>query len=290
MQGQLRPAMANEAGAHVVKREGQAMRRILLGALLGCCVMLVLAGAANAQPAPTFKLGFKALADQIPDVVGIPLENEHWAANGDSLQTTSKGMMVWRKADNWTAFTNGSRTWISGPAGLQERDNNDRFEWELLPPKPPNPLPPVDEYAYMRWVVDNLQTAGGVLERVNSAFSRAGGFSAWYNDPGLKTEMTASLAGLKDIGQKLQGYQSVPENCKALNDGIVALGGDLVYIADELTAAINTMDLHRAQNAMDRLYALPARMGDLNKALEEWAARYRTSVSPGPPAQVLARS
>ncbi len=26
--------------------------------------------------------------------------------------------MAWRKADNWTAFTNGYKTWLNGPNGL----------------------------------------------------------------------------------------------------------------------------------------------------------------------------
>jgi hypothetical protein len=38
--------------------------------------------------------------------------------------------MAWRKADNWTAFTNGSRTWVNGPFGVMERDNEERFDWE----------------------------------------------------------------------------------------------------------------------------------------------------------------
>ncbi|HEX9015454.1 MAG TPA: endo-1,3-alpha-glucanase family glycosylhydrolase [Chloroflexota bacterium] len=77
-----------------------------------------------------FRLGFKSLADQIPDVVGNPLEAEHYGPNGDSLQATSNGLMAWRKADNWTAFTNGSITWINGPYGIQSRTNSARFDWE----------------------------------------------------------------------------------------------------------------------------------------------------------------
>ena len=78
----------------------------------------------------SFKLGFQALAARIPGVVGQPIEDEHYAANGDSRQMTTTGLMVWRKADNWTAFTDGSRTWVSGPNGVQERGNNERFPWE----------------------------------------------------------------------------------------------------------------------------------------------------------------
>ncbi len=79
---------------------------------------------------PAFRLGFATLASLIPDIAGQPLENEHYGANGDSLQQTTTGLMVWRKADNWTAFTNGSMTWVNGPYGLQERSNDQRFAWE----------------------------------------------------------------------------------------------------------------------------------------------------------------
>jgi len=93
--------------------------------------MLMAGGVITVQAEPEFKLGFKALAEQIPEVVGEPLENErHNPANGDSMQSTTKGLMVWRKADNWTAFTNGDRTWVNGPFGVQERGNDERFEWE----------------------------------------------------------------------------------------------------------------------------------------------------------------
>ncbi len=89
----------------------------------------------NGQQKPEFKLGFKGLCaalgeEQCKNIVGEPLENEHWGDNGDSLQQTSKGLMAWRKVDNWTAFTNGSRTWVNGPNGIQERANDERFSWE----------------------------------------------------------------------------------------------------------------------------------------------------------------
>jgi hypothetical protein len=78
---------------------------------------------------PTFRLGFADLASQISNA-GQPLENEHYGSNGDSLQQTSKGLMVWRKTDNWTAFTDGINTWVNGPNGVQKRPNSERFPWE----------------------------------------------------------------------------------------------------------------------------------------------------------------
>lgn len=106
------------------------MKRAIIFLALTVGATLALTGVALAQSKPEFKLGFKTLADMIPDIVGQPLENEHHGSNGDSLQQTTTGLMVWRKADNWTAFTDGARTWINGPNGIQTRGNDERFPWE----------------------------------------------------------------------------------------------------------------------------------------------------------------
>ena len=105
------------------------------GLLLFCASLLL--GAPSAWAADCeFVLGFatlKALIDEAegPEKVGQCLENEHFnPENGDSLQRTSGGLLVWRKADNWTAFTDGYRTWINGPYGLQMRLNTEHFDWE----------------------------------------------------------------------------------------------------------------------------------------------------------------
>ena len=99
----------------------------------------------TASAACDFKLGFKTIRDQIPDRVGSCLVDEHYnPANGDSLQETSGGLLVWRKADNFTAFTDGYRSWVNGPFGLQMRLNTEKFPWEPAapPPPPPTPVPP----------------------------------------------------------------------------------------------------------------------------------------------------
>ncbi|MAG35399.1 MAG: hypothetical protein CL878_04015 [Dehalococcoidia bacterium] len=81
-------------------------------------------------------LGFKTLqglvnAAEGSDAVGSCLENErHNSENGDGVQRTTGGLLFWRKADNFTAFTDGHRTWTNGPNGLQSRRNTERFAWE----------------------------------------------------------------------------------------------------------------------------------------------------------------
>jgi hypothetical protein len=86
---------------------------------------------AYAQTPPCqYVLGFETLHNLAPDNIGNCLDNQAFANNGDALQHTAKGLMVWRKADNWTAFTNGYQTWINGPAGLVVRLNTQRYPWE----------------------------------------------------------------------------------------------------------------------------------------------------------------
>lgn len=94
--------------------------------------------AVNAQPSCRFVLGFATLRDLIgAQKVGQCLEDEHFnLENGNSEQQTSGGLMVWRKVDNFTAFTDGATSWINGPNGLQSRPNRDRFSWEKDPVRP----------------------------------------------------------------------------------------------------------------------------------------------------------
>ncbi len=92
-------------------------------------VQLAAAQSAGCQ----FVLGFQTLHDLDPTDVGDCTDNQSSAANGDAQQHTSKGLMVWWKADNWTAFTNGYMTWINGPTGLSARLNTQRFSWEANP-------------------------------------------------------------------------------------------------------------------------------------------------------------
>ncbi len=108
------------------------MKRLLACVLFSLCVAVLTAATAHAAPECQFVLGFKALRDLVGhEIVGECLENERHNASGDGVQQTTGGLLVWRKADNWTAFTDGYRTWINGPNGLQTRLNTQRFPWEF---------------------------------------------------------------------------------------------------------------------------------------------------------------
>jgi len=109
--------------------------RHLLAAVLVLYALFSPTSTTHAADTPChFQLGFLALHDLAPGEVGDCLEDEgHNPENGDGLQHTTKGLMAWRKADNWTAFTNGYWTWINGPYGLAKRLNTQRYSWEANP-------------------------------------------------------------------------------------------------------------------------------------------------------------
>src|SRR5215207_2123321 len=111
---------------------------------------------AHAQTGCQFVLGFATLRTMLgAGPVGTCLEDQRSVANGNAEQQTDMGLLVWRKADNWTAFTNGYETWINGPGGLQKRLNTQRFAWEgdagvggttTITPAPPPAARPLRSY------------------------------------------------------------------------------------------------------------------------------------------------
>jgi hypothetical protein len=115
------------------------LRRLVMAAVVAATLFGPLSAVTVQAQDCNFVLGFATLHDMIPQIVGNCLENEHHnPANGDGLQATTGvngagGLLVWRKADNFTAFTDGFRTWVNGPFGLQMRLNSQRFFWEFNP-------------------------------------------------------------------------------------------------------------------------------------------------------------
>ena len=182
------------------------MGRLIAGILLGV-TLTILAGTPIRAADCEFRLGFKTLRDLIGhDIVGECLENEHYNAIGDSNQQTTGGLMAWRKTDNWTAFTDGYRTWINGPNGLVQRLNTERFPWEAdhipvtsptpgpapSPPPAPTPIPPptIDpSLAHVFQVMRSTRTGREIADKflqmgASAVFGDTGGFtSRWESSP-----------------------------------------------------------------------------------------------------------
>jgi len=155
------------------RRDQSGSARRLAAALVVLAAALALAApaapAAGAATPCRFVLGFKALRDQIPDVVGDCLEDEHHAPESHAtLQRTTRGLLVWRLSDSATAFTDGYSTWVEGPAGLRRRPNTERFDWERDPVATPEPATQVvflGDSHFRLWDVESALAPARVANR-----------------------------------------------------------------------------------------------------------------------------
>jgi hypothetical protein len=202
--------------------------RLLLGLLMSVGGLVVarpsllptFGSGGDAAPSPSrcyFQFEMRLLRSEIPDQVGDCLENQHYnPENGDTLQRTTGGLMVWRRSSRTVAFTDGARTWAHGPNGLESRSNDQRFDWEASPGAVPadasaqpaptaaaSSRPPLPPTATPRPIVVATAEASGSLAGIAAA--------AVPNTQELvsgATEMVL-IASLKASGLPVQNVQAL---------------------------------------------------------------------------------
>jgi hypothetical protein len=201
------------------------MHRVLLSVFAALLLSIPAVPPASADGCE-FNLGFKALHDAIPNEVGNCTSGEsHNPTNGDGLQNTTAwhgkgGLLVWRKFDNWTAFTDGANTWINGPNGVQKRPNAERFAWEMdpVPPSAPTPSPYSTIYllmpSYQRMAEPYV--ARGVVPRCRVLSPYAADPDHAYYIPGFEPggwmEQLTKMGGAKHDAEQYR-IRVVPVQC-----------------------------------------------------------------------------
>ena len=221
------------------RHRGHALPAPVLVALL-VLLLAAIPAAVHAQgrgPVCTFVLGFATLRDLIgPATVGECQENQRFAPNGNAEQRTARGLMVWRKQDNWTVFTDGHRTWLNGPNGLEQRLNDHRFSWESdaagypiadPPPPAPEPIAPVLAWYYP-------QFSGGLRADLDNA--AAAGIDALIVSETGATDLVPYLLAAKGgtvrvvVGIEPQRYSSADALTQRLREVLAGYGGDPGYL------------------------------------------------------------
>jgi hypothetical protein len=71
---------------------------------------------------PAFSFGFGTLAEALGPSMGEPTECAHVdTLTGDTYQQTTKGLAIYRRAENSPTFVSGSDRWTLGADGLLEQ-------------------------------------------------------------------------------------------------------------------------------------------------------------------------
>jgi hypothetical protein len=105
-----------------VQREKQGKKRsrylpaLAVGSAALMAVMPVVPAAA--QTSCGFVFGFGALRAALPQVVGNCVWDEMHRDTGDATQVTDKGLLTWRKATGFTAFSNGKDIHVLRPGNV----------------------------------------------------------------------------------------------------------------------------------------------------------------------------
>jgi hypothetical protein len=175
----------------------------------------------NAQASCSYVLGFETLVGLLgPEVVGDCLEDQRFnPANGNAEQRTAGGLLVWRPADNWTAFTDGHRTWVNGPEGLAVRLNGELFSWETPPSgasSPPTSAPPASAGDGTSLQFAEPDTAG----EVSAAPASTGGSSGTSDQtavPQVRSHDWRSPGFVAVAGGRLYDPRCVPLHSAGIN-------------------------------------------------------------------------
>ena len=102
--------------------------------LAGTAVGVVRADGCEIDP------GFASVVVAVPELVGTCVAGARTnAATGELEQPVSGGLLVRMGDEGFAAFTDGYRTWVVGPNGLETRGNDERLGWE---PPLPTAVPP----------------------------------------------------------------------------------------------------------------------------------------------------
>ena len=203
-----------------------AARLIALVVALVLAAVALVGGAGRVAAAADcqFVLGFQALHTMIPDTVGACVENEqHHPGQGVTHQRTKNGLLVWRKASNHTAFTDGHHTWVSGPLGLQQRLNSEQFDWEREVVAADEPAAFTQAYVAAAIAMYDEQGREATFEYYSSPASAEGRWYLFIIDlavDGLVLHPNPGLLGAKTATRRdPRGYAYGVEMLKATEAG-----------------------------------------------------------------------
>jgi hypothetical protein len=122
-----------------------------------------------------------------------------------------------------------------------------------LTPVPAGPADAAEIKTYLDTMLPDVQLAGQSLATLGTQSEQLSGTPALLSDSTWMVKTAAALAGMRSAAGKMQKYEPVPARAKALDDLMVSMGKDLIYIAEEYTEGIDGRSIARINNATTRI-------------------------------------
>ena len=200
---------------------------------------------------PHFRHGFAFLKQQLGDIMGEPLECEHYDETGNAYQRTSTGQAFYRKHTNIPSFTAGNRHWAWTPNGLEQ--------WTGQPPEPATGSPPPPAVSDVRVMSYNILFGAGASPDWEQRAARLSPFAY----PGNR--LPAVLAVIKAAEPDILGLQEAAGWDRGTPSLVQQVADELkinYYLAptpSELDLALLTrFEIVETENLSDRISSVGA--------------------------------
>jgi hypothetical protein len=225
----------------------------------------------TAVPSPTARPDLLVVTNAGTEGVSI----RRAPATGERIKTWSDGAEMVSLLEEQQA---GGRSWKK----VRDPDGNEGWvAADFLVARPASPAPAVagkpnvspDVQRYDSYVRPKLQAAAAAIRELSQQSASASQNSQLLTDPEWKRRTAASLESMKKIGTELQVYDPVPPELNPLDEVVVSLGKDLVYVADEYAAGIEPLRPERLGNAADRMSLMSAKLQRATTELQQLIAR-----------------
>jgi hypothetical protein len=113
---------------------------------------------------------------------------------------------------------------------------------------------------YLEYMEPKIQIAGQAIDGLGQQQTLASTSPSLLSDATWRAKTGVALAFTKNAGEEIQKYEPVLEGAGPVEALMVALGQDLVYVADEYDAGLETRNARRLINAVRRMNDMTARL------------------------------
>ncbi len=133
----------------------------------------------------------------------------------------------------------------------------------------------LEAVAYLDYLRPRTESVTRALRAISEQAGQVSRDPLLMRDREWMMETAMAIATLREQGKALQSYGPVPSELSSLNDVIVSMGADLVYIADEYSAAIEQLSESRLTNATNRMVVLTAKTYKAKIEMDRLGERHR---------------